>query len=131
MVSARIYNYVKDYAEKHNLSISQLIMKGFDSYREHDLEHAMERLRYHEERVIHWKQNVIQSETECNTKQQFCNTIKEAFLEQGRGSRETRTMDKNWLEPKVEQLQSKGIPITLEELYNFCIKKEEEIHVEF
>jgi len=123
MVSGRIPLYVKEYCEKNKIPISKLLLVGFDAYRENDYNHAMERLRYHEERVIHWKQKLIQRESEINTKEQKCITIKEAFIEQGRGSLETKRQDLNWLSPKVDRLINDGIPITLEELYEFCKRK--------
>ena len=122
MVSGRVPNYVYDYAQNHNLSISDVIMRGFDSYRENDLSHAIERLRYHEDRVIQWRQIVLQHEQECNTKHTICNTIKKLFNDQCRGQRETKHLDLNWLQPKVNSLQEKGIPITIEELYEVCIR---------
>jgi len=121
IVTARVPKYVQKYANDHKISISQLLMAGFDTYRENDLAHAFERLTYHEERTLHWKQKVIHAESETNTKQALCITIKETFIEQGRGTPETRKMDKNWLEPRIRDLQSKGIPITLDELYEFCV----------
>lgn len=121
IVTARVPKYVQKYANDHKISISQLLMAGFDTYRENDLAHAFERLTYHENRVLHWKQKLIHAEAETNTKQALCITIKDTFLSQGRGHPETRKMDKGWLEPRVRDIQSKGIPITVEELYEFCI----------
>lgn len=123
--SVRIPEYIIKYAKQHNISFSKLVGAGFDVYRENDYRHAMERLRYHEERVLHWKQIVVQHEQESTTKYQFCSTIKEMFLEHGRGSLETKRQDLSWLEPRVVDLQKKGIPISLDELYNFCIDKKE------
>jgi len=122
MVSGRIPSYVKKYCEKNDIAISRLLMAGFDHFRANDIDHALNRLRLHEERVIHWKQKVIHREQECNTKHQVCNTIKKVFDEQGRG--QDKRMDLNWLEPKVTKLQKDGIPINLEELYDFCKKKQ-------
>jgi len=122
MVSGRIPSYVKEYSENKKIPISKLLLAGFDAYRENDYNHAMSRLRYHEERVIHWKQKLIHRENEINTKEQFCITIKEAFVEQGRGNKEMKRQDMNWLEPKVDKLILEKIPITLEELYEFCIR---------
>ena len=124
MVSARIPRYVKVYADEHKISISQLVMRGFDSYRETDVEHAIERLSYHEKRVLHWKYIVLQNEQTCNTKQQICNTIKQQFLDQGRGNPETKHRDLTWLQSKAENLVKEGIIVTAQELYNLCIKKE-------
>ena len=59
MVSGRIPLYVVEYVKSHNISISDLMMCGFDAFRENDYKHAMDRLLYHEERVIHWKQKLI------------------------------------------------------------------------
>ena len=124
MVSARIPKYVKQYADEHKISISQLVMHGFDSYRETDIKHAIERLSYHEERVLHWKHVVLQNEQECNTKQQICNTIKQQFLDNGRGNQETKHQDIIWLQSKAENLLKEGIIITAQELYDFCVNKE-------
>lgn len=121
MVSARIPRYVKQYAKENNLSITDLIMIGFDTYRENDQKHAIERLNYHENRVIHWKKKVLQYEQERDTKQQKCITIKREFKKQGRGSPDTKIFDKNWLESKVSELKAEGIPINTEELYAFCV----------
>ena len=121
VVTGRVPKYVTKYAKDHDLSISDLIMAGFDTYRENDLAHAFERLSYHEERCMHWKQKLIHAESETNTKHALCITIKETFLSQGRGHPDTQKMDKNWLEPRIKDMQAKGIPITLEELYAFCI----------
>jgi len=122
MVSARIPKYVKKYADEHKISISQLLIAGFDLYRESDVKHAIERLSYHENRVLHWKHIVLHNEHECNTKQQICNTIKQQFLENNRGLPESKTQDMNWLETKTRNLLKEGIIITTEELYNFCTK---------
>ena len=124
MVSARIPRYVKDYADVHKISISQLVMRGFDSYRETDMKHAIERLSYHEERVLHWKYIVLQNEQTCNTKQQICNTIKQQFLDNGRGNPETKHQDIIWLQSRAENLVKEGIIVTAQELYTFCVKKE-------
>jgi len=123
MVTGRVPKYVKKYARDHELTISDLLMAGFDSYREQDIAHAFERLSYHENRVLHWKQIVIQAESECNTKHAVCNTIKETFVSQGRGRPESMKEDKFWLSKRVQDLQSKGIPVTIDELYNFCVDK--------
>ena len=124
MVSARIPRYIKEYADKHNLSISQLLVKGFDSYRETDVEHAFERLSYHEKRVLHWRHIVLQQDEECNTKQRICNTIKADFLANGRGNKETYRMDMNWVKAKAEQLVNEGVIISPQELYDFCVNRE-------
>ena len=126
MVSARIPKYVKKYANDNKISISDLIMLGFDSYRENDEKHAIERLRYHENRVLHWKGCVLHNEQMCNTKLSKCNTIKSLFEKQGRGNPEHKNFDKNWLKIRAEKLLKEGIPITVEELYEFCIKKHKE-----
>ena len=123
VVTGRVPKYVVNYAKGHDLSISDLIMAGFDTYRENDLSHAFERLSYHEERCIHWKQKLIHAESETNTKHALCITVKETFLSQGRGQPGNKRMDRNWLEPRIRDMQSKGIPITLEELYDFCISE--------
>ena len=123
MVSGRVPKYVKKYADDKKIPISKIIMAGFDAYRENDYNHAIERLRYHEERVIHWKRKVLLYENEINTKHQLCNTIKTQFVEQGRGAKETKRQDRSWLESKIDKLISEGIPITLDELYTFCIKR--------
>jgi len=123
MVSGRIPRYVIQYMKDRKISVSQLLMKGFDVYRENDLNHAFERLSYHENRVLHWKGIVLHHESECNTKQRLCNTIKTAFKEQNRGSRNNRRQDKNWLAPKIKAFIEEGIPITVDELYDFCVKE--------
>ena len=123
MVSGRVPKYVKQYAKDRDISISDLIMVGFDSYREQDVAHAFERLSYHENRVLHWKQIVIHAESACNTKHEICNTIKETFVSQNRGHPEDKKKDKFWLTNRVLELQAKGIPITIDELYSFCVDK--------
>lgn len=122
MVSSRIPVYVKEYCEKNNVKINDMIMKGFDLFRESDREHAVSRLEYHEKRVLHWRHIVLQQDEECNTKHHICNTIKKEFIEHGRGSKETHRMDMNWIESKAKQLIEEGIIITPKELYVFCIK---------
>lgn len=124
MVSSRIPVYVKNYCEKNGIKLSELILKGFDVFRESDREHALSRLDYHEKRVLHWRHIVLQQDEECNTKWHICNTIKKDFIEQGRGSKETHHMDMNWCESKSKNCVNEGIIITPIELYNFCIKKE-------
>lgn len=121
MVSGRVPKYVKKYAEDNKLSISQLLMAGFDAYREKDIEHAIERLRYHENRVIHWKQVVIQNEDVCHTETEFCNTVREEFKKQDRGHPSNIKQDEQWLIPRVQKAQAEGLHITLTQLYKFCI----------
>jgi hypothetical protein len=121
MVSGRIPLYVKKYAELNKLSISELVMAGFDSYREKDVEHAIERLSYHEKRVLHWKQVVLQNEELSNTELVFCNTVRDEFRRQERGHRENRRQDEEWLLTRVKKGQAEGYKITLNKLYNFCI----------
>ena len=120
--AVRFPQYIIDYAKEHNIPFSKLIEAGYRSYRENEYEYAKERLRYHQEQELHFMQIVLHYEQEGTTKHQFCSTIKEMFLEQGRGSPETRRQDIAWLEPKVASLQKKGIAISLEELYEFCTK---------
>jgi hypothetical protein len=81
-------------------------------------------LDYHEKRVLHWKGIVLHYEGECNTKHHVCNTVREEFLKQGRGQKETRRMDMNWVESKSKQLINEGIIVTPKELYNFCTRKD-------
>jgi len=123
MVSGRVPSYVKKYSEEHNITISQLLMKGFDEFRSTDRKHALNRLHYHEERVLHWRQIVLQQQEECNTKVQFCNTVREIFMEQGRGTEENKRYDMNWIKSKTEGLREKGVVVTPEELYEFCIRR--------
>jgi len=118
--SVRVYGYILNYCINNNINLNNLIMKGFDSYRHTDSKHALERLEYHENRVLHWKQIVLHNDNECGTKQQFCNTVIEAFKEHGRGSPESKTHDLNWLEGKAESLLDKGVVVTKEELYKMC-----------
>ena len=120
VVNARIPKYVLQYAKDHLIGISDLIMAGFDAYRENDVNHAFERLSYHENCVLHWKQIVLQHESSCSTKQQICSTIKETFVSQGRGHPETRKQDMYWISTRVVDMQNKGITITVDELYNYC-----------
>ena len=122
MVSGRVPLYVVKYVKDHNISYSDLLMAGFDAYRENDEKHALQRLQYHEERVIHWRQNVIQIQDECNTKQRICNTVKETFLENKRDKGYTERQNKQWLQPKVADMVKQNIPITVDELYEFCMK---------
>ena len=124
MISSRIPIYVKEYCEKNNVKINDLIMRGFDIFRESDREHALSRLDYHEKRVLHWRHIVLQQDEECNTKRHICNTIKKDFIETGRGDKETYRMDMNWCKAKSEQLVNEGLIITPQELYEFCVKKE-------
>lgn len=121
--TVRIPGYVINYCLEHNISFSELIMKGFDSFRATDTKHALSRLGYHEERVLHWKQIVLQNDNECGTKQQFCNTVRDVFREQGRGNKETKHEDMSWCEAKAESLLNKGVIVSKEELYNYCIKE--------
>jgi hypothetical protein len=123
-VSSRIPMYVKKYASKRGITISQLIMKGFDAFRESDKEHALNRLDYHEKRVLHWKHIVLQDEEACNTKHHICNTIKKQFVKAGRGNVETKKQDMSWLQAKAEQMVNEGIIVTAHELYSFCMRKE-------
>ena len=122
MISARIPVYVIHYCKEKSISFSQLCMKGFDFYRSTDKKHAIERLKYHKERVLHWEGIVLQNTQECNTKHVICNTVKQLFFEQNRGNPKDRHMDMNWLEPRAKDMVAQGIPITAEELYNFCIE---------
>ena len=122
MVSGRVPKYVKKYAEDNNLTISQLLMAGFDAYREQDIKHAFERLSYHENRVLHWKGIVIQGEQSCNTKLVFCNTVRDEFRKQGRGHPSSRGLDRNWLQPRVKHACADGLVITVDELYAFCVR---------
>ena len=123
MVSGRIPTYVKEYCEKNNITISKLLMQGFDSFRSTDKEHAVTRLEYHEKRVLHWRHIVLQHDEECNTKYHICNTIKKEFKKYGRGSPETRKEDMFWIKSKSESLQDEGVIITPKELYQFCINE--------
>ena len=124
MVSGRIPLYVKEYCEKNKLSISMVLMKGFDEFRSTDIEHAMSRLEYHEKRVLHWKHIVLQYEQECNTKTHICNTIRDEFKKNGRGTQETKHMDMSWCNAKAEQLVNEGIIISGKELYRYCTMEE-------
>jgi len=119
--SVRVPGYVLNYCIDKNISLSKLLMKGFDSFRSTDTKHAFNRLDYHEERVLHWKQIVLHNDNECGTKQQFCGTVVELFKEQGRGNPDNRRPDMNWLEAKAEALLEKGVVVTKEELYKMCI----------
>jgi len=123
MVSGRIPLYVKEYCEQKKIPISDLMMQGFDSFRATDITHAEERYTYHENRLLHWKRIVLQQEEQCNTKQNICNTIKDTFLSNGRGSPETKRVDMNWCDAKAEQLVNEGMIITGRELYEFCKRK--------
>ncbi|MCK5018113.1 MAG: hypothetical protein KAS32_13735 [Candidatus Peribacteraceae bacterium] len=123
MVSGRIAPYVKEYFCKNNISISKALEFAFEQFRESDYDYAMKKLRIHEEKVLHYKQKVLHLDSECNTKEQFCITIKETFLEQGRGDPVNIKFDKSWLTPKVLKLQKDGIAITVDELYIFCKTK--------
>lgn len=123
MVSCRIPLYVKEYCESKKLKIGQLLMAGFDSFRATDIKHAEERYTYHENRLLHWKRIVLQQEEQCNTKQNICNTIKETFTSNGRGSPETKRVDMNWCNAKAEQMINEGIIISGVELYEFCKRK--------
>lgn len=124
MVSGRVPRYVKKYAELNKLSISDLISAGFDVYRERDKEHAIERLRYHKERVLHWEGVVLQDEHMCNTEHVICNTIREEFRRQERGRPENKRQDEEWLIPRVRRLQAEGHKTTLTSLYKFCTSDE-------
>ena len=124
MVSGRVPKYVKSYAEEKNITISDLIMKGFDFFRSTDRKHALERLNYHKDRVIHWEGVVLQNEQECNTKNFIVLQIKKLFLEQNRGSHETKRLDMNWLETRAKDMLAQGFPVTVEELYDICTKEE-------
>ena len=110
-----------DYCKKRGIPHATIFTAGFDAYRENDADHAEERMRYHEERVLHWRQTVTQNTAECVTKQQMCNTVRELFVEQGRGQPNERRMDINWLTSRVNSLQDKGILISVDELYDICI----------
>jgi len=122
MVSGRVPLYVVEYAKKRNIPISDLIMKGFDAFRENDIKHANDRYKYHEERVLHWRQKLIQIDEECNTKNNLCNTVREVFIENKR-QHMSKKENMIWLENKVDNLVEKGILISKEELYEFCTKK--------
>jgi len=124
MVSGRVPIYVKEYCEDKGIPISQLLMKGFDEFRSTDREHALNRLDYHEKRVLHWRHIVLQQEEECNTKYHICNTIKQDFVKNSRGTPETRHQDLFWCKSKAEHLVNEGIIITGKELYEFCIRGE-------
>ena len=124
MVSGRVPKYVKKYAEAHEITISQLLMAGFDVYREKDAKHASERLSYHENRVLHWRRIVLHNDESCNTKVAFCNTVRDEFKKQGRGHQYNKRMDKNWLLPRVKKAVEQGIVLTVNELYAFCVKEE-------
>ena len=119
MVSGRIPSYVKEYCEKNNITISELMMKGFDEFRATDKDHALNRLDYHEKRVLHWRSIVLHHDEECNTKHHICNTIKKEFIEQGRGG--NKKQDMYWINSRAKNLQDEGIIITPRELYEFCI----------
>jgi len=123
MVSSRIPCYVKQYAEDKNIKIGDLIMKGFDEFRSTDIEHALNRLDYHEKRVLHWKGIVLHHEGECNTKHHICNTVKNDFVKQGRGMRETKRQDMSWCEAKSKNLINEGVIISPKELYDFCTRE--------
>ena len=123
MVTGRIPSYVKKYAKDNNITISQLLMAGFDNFRSTDKDHALNRLDYHEKRVLHWRAIVLQHDEECNTKHHICNTIKKDFVKAGRGSKETKRMDMNWCEAKAENLIDEGVIISGRELYEFCREK--------
>ena len=122
MVSGRVPIYVKEYCEDKGIPISQLLMKGFDEFRSTDREHALNRLDYHEKRVLHWKHIVLQHESECNTKHHICNTIKKDFVKNGRGTPESKRMDMSWCDAKARQLIEEGVIISGKELYNFCVR---------
>jgi len=123
MVSCRIPVYVKEYIEKKKLPVADVLMKGFDEFRATDRDHALNRLDYHEKRVLHWRHIVLQQDEECNTKYHICNTIKQDFVKSGRGHPDTRRMDMSWCKAKAEHLVEEGIIIGGEELYEFCTKK--------
>jgi len=123
MVSCRIPVYVKEYIEQKNLKVGDLLMKGFDTFRATDRDHALNRLEYHENRVLHWRSIVLHHDEEGNTKVHICNTIKKDFEKQGRGSSQTKRMDRSWCEAKAENLINEGIIISGDELYEFCTRK--------
>jgi len=123
MVSGRIPSNVKKYFAKNNISISKALMFAYEKYREFDEQYAMKKLREAEENVLHWKQIVLHHEEQCNTKDRLCITIKDTFIDQGRGDASTIVQDKYWLENKVKRLQNQGVAITLDELYEFCIRR--------
>jgi len=125
MVTGRVPSYVREYAQKNNITISQLLMAGFDSFRSTDSDHAISRLDYHEKRVLHWRAIVLQHDEECNTKHHICNTIKKEFEKAGRGHKETRREDMFWCNAKAEHLQDENIIISGRELYDFCVKEVE------
>ena len=120
-ITIRIPSYVVNYCKKNNISYKEMIMKGFDKFRETDEKHAISRLEYHEDRVLHWKHIVLQKESECNTKNHICNTIKEQFKKHGRGSKETKRQDMNWVQAKAKSMIDQGVILTPHELYDFCI----------
>ena len=121
MVSGRIPLYVKEYSEQKNIPISDFVMRGFDSFRSTDIDHALSRLEYHEKRVLHWKHIVLQHEQESNTKQHICNTIIDDFIKNGRGSKETYRQDMSWVEAKSKHLIDEGVIISPKELYRMCV----------
>lgn len=125
MVSGRIPRYVKEYCEKNKITISELMMKGFDEFRATDKDHALTRLDYHEKRVLHWRMIVLQHDEESNTKHHICNTIKKDFIKAGRGSPDTKRFDMSWIQAKTKNLIDEGIIITPHELYEFCISKKD------
>jgi len=127
MISSRVPVYVKEFCETNNVKINDLIMRGFDVFRESDRDHAHSRLEYHEKRVLHWRHIVLQQDEECNTKWHICNTIKKEFVENNRGSKESYRMDMNWITAKTEQLINEGIIVSSKELYELCTRKEEKI----
>jgi hypothetical protein len=122
MATARVPEYITKYAKDRKITISELIEAGFDRYREQDQVHASERLRYHEECVLHWRGIVLQNDHSCNTKLSFCNTVRKEFQEQGRGHPSSKSQDKIWLQPRVKKGQAEGLFLTVDELYDFCVK---------
>ena len=126
MVSGRVPLYVKEYCETKNITISQLLMQGFDSFRNTDKDHALIRLDYHEKRVLHWRSIVLQHDEECNTKHHICNTLRNEFKKHGRGHKDTKREDMSWCDAKADQLINEGIIINGKELYDICTKDMEE-----
>lgn len=124
VVSGRVPKYVKKYADDHNLSISQLLMAGFDAYREQDIVHASERLSYHENRCLHWRGICLQNTEESKQKTDFVNIIRTEFKQQGRGHPHDKNQDKTWLQARVKTAQKHGILLTVDELYEFCVKSD-------
>jgi len=121
--SLRIPGYVVNYCVEHNISLSELCMRGFDFFRSTDRDHALSRLEYHRDRVLHWEGIVLQNKSECATKQHILGTVKDLFDKNNRNMC-TKRENMVWFESKAEDLLKQGIIVSIEELYDFCIKKE-------